>query len=181
MSRGYLEYVENHWANISPNALRRLARALEVSPVELLGGRAEVPQGSGVRCRVPILEELSEDECRRLVAPGGVGRVVFLTKDGPSAVPVNYAFVEGAIVFRTMGGDELDDLSGEDVGFQVDRLDRAFNRGWNVVVFGKAHRIDDPSEVSRLHKIVDQWADDEHRSCVRIEPHRITGRRIRAG
>jgi transcriptional regulator with XRE-family HTH domain len=179
MTPGYLDYVENHSANVSADALRRLARALEVSPAYLLGGHAEVPPGSGVRCRVPILEKLSEDECRRLIAPGGVGRVVFLTKDGPAAVPVNYAVIQGAIVFRTMGGDELDELTDGDVGFQVDRLDEAFNEGWNVVIAGEARRIEDPREIWRLHEIVRHWAGDDRRACVRIEPRRITGRRIR--
>jgi len=178
MTSGYLDYVENHSANISSDALRRLARALEVTPAELLGGHAEVPPGGGVPTRLPDLEELGEEECRRLIAPGGVGRVVFPTEAGPAAIPVNYAVVDGAIVFRTMSGGELDDLAGEDVGFEVDRLDEAFSRGWSVLVSGRALGIGDPGEVRRLHQIVKPWTGASSESCVRIEPRRISGRRI---
>ncbi|MGI8332950.1 helix-turn-helix domain-containing protein [Actinomadura scrupuli] len=178
MTPGYLDYVENHSANISPDALRRLARALEVTPADLLGGHAEVPPGGGVPSRLPDLEELGEEECRRLIAPGGVGRVVFPTEAGPAAVPVNYAVVDGAIVFRTMSGGELDRLAGENVGFEVDRLDEAFSRGWSVLVSGQARGVGDPGEVMRLHQIVKPWTGEPSEACVRIEPRRISGRRI---
>jgi transcriptional regulator with XRE-family HTH domain len=178
MSPGYLDYLENHSANVSPDALRRLARALEVPAAELLGGHADVPPGSGVPSRLPALDELGEGECRRLIAPGGVGRVVFPTEAGPAAIPVNYAVVDGAIVFRTTSGGELDDLIGENVGFEVDRVDEAFSRGWSVLVSGEATGVGDPGEVGRLHEIVKPWAGGNRGSCVRIEPRRITGRRI---
>jgi nitroimidazol reductase NimA-like FMN-containing flavoprotein (pyridoxamine 5'-phosphate oxidase superfamily) len=181
MSPGYLDYVENHSACVSPDALRRLARALEVTPAELLGGHADVPPGGGVPCRLPDLKELDEDECRRLIAPGGVGRVVYTTEESPAAIPVNYAVIDDAIVFRTTGGGELEEMVGEDVGFEVDQIDEAFSEGWSVLVCGRARAIHESGEVQRIHEIVRPWAGDECRSCVRIEPRRITGRRIHAG
>jgi hypothetical protein len=181
MTPGYLDYVEKHSANISPDALRRLARALQVSPAELLGGHAEVPPGGGVPSRLPAMEELGEEECRRLIAPGGVGRVVFPTEAGPAALPVNYAVVDGAIVFRTMRGGELDELSGQNVGFEVDRVDEAFSKGWSVLVSGRARRVADPAEVRHLHELVTPWTGEDSGSCLRIEPYRISGRRIHTG
>lgn len=38
--------------------------------------------------------------------PGGVGRVAFATAAGTAVLPVNFAMVHGAIVFRTGEGTE---------------------------------------------------------------------------
>jgi nitroimidazol reductase NimA-like FMN-containing flavoprotein (pyridoxamine 5'-phosphate oxidase superfamily) len=43
-------------------------------------------------------------ECRRLIAPGGVGRIAFSTSSGPVVVPVNFAVLAGTIVVRTAEG-----------------------------------------------------------------------------
>jgi hypothetical protein len=61
----------------------------------------------------------------------------------------------------------------------VDKLDDAFKNGWSVLISGRASRIGDPEEIWRLYGIVKPWAGDDRRVCVRIEPRRITGRRIR--
>ena len=49
------------------------------------------------------LEVLSDDECRRLLATGGVGRVA-VPGEPPIVRPVNFAFDENRIVIRTGAG-----------------------------------------------------------------------------
>ena len=50
------------------------------------------------------LEVLSHDECRRLLATGGVGRVA-VPGEPPIVRPVNFAFDEDRIVIRTGAGE----------------------------------------------------------------------------
>ncbi|MFI7708703.1 pyridoxamine 5'-phosphate oxidase family protein [Nonomuraea sp. NPDC049480] len=86
----------------------------------------------------PVLEVLEREECLALVAPGGIGRVAFNGSHGPTVLPVNYKFHDGAIVFRTSYGGPMDQdlrtgVQGVDIliGFQVDRIDgmkEAFSR-----------------------------------------------------
>ena len=49
----------------------------------------------------PIVELLDEAECLRLISAGGVGRIGYMGRFGPTVLPVNYALHEGTIVFRT--------------------------------------------------------------------------------
>ena len=54
------------------------------------------------------LELLSEDEARKLLATGGVGRVGLTIGALPAIFPVNYKVIDGAIVFRTAPGSKTD-------------------------------------------------------------------------
>ena len=47
------------------------------------------------------LNELTPEQCRTHLSVGGVGRLVFATARGPVALPVNFEFTEGQIVFST--------------------------------------------------------------------------------
>ena len=49
----------------------------------------------------PVLERLDEDECLRLISPGGVGRLAFSGRYGLTVFPVNYTVHDGSIMFRT--------------------------------------------------------------------------------
>src|ERR1043165_4198297 len=56
------------------------------------------------------VEYLDADECRRLLAAHPVGRVAVLVHGAPEIFPVNHAFVDGAVVFRTDDGTKLQAL-----------------------------------------------------------------------
>ena len=47
------------------------------------------------------IQDLGEDECLRLIAPGGVGRIAYQSRFGPAVLPVNYKWHDGAVLFRT--------------------------------------------------------------------------------
>src|SRR5918992_4930706 len=100
MPPGYIEYLEPHAANITAEALVRLATGLETTGASLLGEGVDRAAGGNLYGRRPRLDRLTDSECRALITPGGVGRVVFSTDRGPEALPVNYSFVEDALVFR---------------------------------------------------------------------------------
>lgn len=134
----------------------------------------------------PELEQLDEAECLRLISPGGIGRIAFSGRFGPSVLPVNYGLHEGTIVFRTaqdspMGQDLRTDIADAEykVAFEIDNFDLAAREGWSVLIQGAAHHVDSQAErASVMGAGVDPWPGGEKELFVRIIPTRVTGRRI---
>ncbi|MFC6554702.1 pyridoxamine 5'-phosphate oxidase family protein [Nonomuraea cavernae] len=185
MAAGYVKYLEENPETLATGTLGRLAAALETTVESLLGGGLDRPPGRGPAAAHPMLESLDRDECLRLVAPGGVGRVAFSGLYGPTVLPVNYRLHEGAIVFRTAHGGPMDrdlrtGVEGMDIkiGFEVDRIDEARREGWSVLIQGPAHHVP-PDEIERVvGSGVTPWAGGERELYIRIVPQRITGRRV---
>jgi nitroimidazol reductase NimA-like FMN-containing flavoprotein (pyridoxamine 5'-phosphate oxidase superfamily) len=133
------------------------------------------------------LEILGEDECIRLIAPGGIGRLVFAGRFDLTVLPVNYVLHDGAILFRTAAAGSTDEdlRTGIDhaeyrVAFEVDDIDAETREGWSVLIQGPAHHIDDPAErADALAEGVEPWAGGDREHFISISPARITGRRIR--
>ena len=180
MSLRYLEYLERYPARPGAAALRRLAAALRTTPAALLGAGADSPPGPALPAGRRVLTRLMPAECRRLIAPGGVGRIGLTTISGPVVLPVNFAVLAGTIVIRTAEGTIIDGHADEQVAFEVDHIDEALSQGWSVLVRGPAHRVAAPAELCRLQEdaVVWPWAGGEREVYVRILPARITGRRI---
>ncbi len=134
-----------------------------------------------------VLEELDEAECMRLIAPGGIGRLVFAGRYDLTVLPVNYKMHNGAILFRTaaQGTTDEDLRTGIDhaeyrVAFEVDQFDSDAREGWSVLVQGPAHHLDSESEQAEAMTVgVVPWAGGDREHFIRITPARITGRRIR--
>ena len=128
------------------------------------------------------LVELDVEECWRLIAPGGVGRVVFDGERGPSALPVNYRMSGHQVVFRTLAGSQLDQAVGHDpVGFEVDRIDDTFSVGWSVLASGRLRRARDESERDVLADLdVEPWSGAGRDTYLVLEVLQLTGRRIEA-
>jgi transcriptional regulator with XRE-family HTH domain len=185
MSPGYLKYLEENADTPDTGALYRLADALGTTVDDLLGGGQDRPPGRGPAMAHPSLETLDEQECRRLIAPGGIGRVAFNGSHGPTVLPVNYKVHEGAIVFRTAAGGAMDkDLStgleGVDIviAFEVDNFDETNREGWSVLVQGPAHHLPPEEADGAAGTGVTPWAGGERQLYIRIVPQQITGRRI---
>jgi transcriptional regulator with XRE-family HTH domain len=186
MSAGYLEYLESHLGTPDVGTVTRLAVALETTVQDLLGGGRERPPGPGPAAAAPVLEVVEPEECLRLIAPGGIGRVAFNNLSGPIVLPVNYRVRDGSVVFRTAYGGPMDQdlrtgLEGVDikVGFQVDRIDEARRAGWSVLIQGPAHHVPEDEVSAVADADVTPWAGGERQLYIRIVPHQITGRRVR--
>jgi nitroimidazol reductase NimA-like FMN-containing flavoprotein (pyridoxamine 5'-phosphate oxidase superfamily) len=129
----------------------------------------------------PRMEELDQDECRRLLAGRHLGRLAIPDFGGPVIFPVNYVFDQGLIVFRTDPGSKLDAATErESVAFEVDAVDEATRTGWSVVVHGTLAEITDRAHLARLRTLpLYPWAPGEKNRYVRVRPVKVTGRRIR--
>jgi nitroimidazol reductase NimA-like FMN-containing flavoprotein (pyridoxamine 5'-phosphate oxidase superfamily) len=136
-----------------------------------------------------VLEILDEAECLRLIAPGGIGRLVFAGRFDLTVLPVNYKLHDGAILFRTAHDNSTDeDLrtgiqhAEYRVAFEVDDFDRDTREGWSVLVQGPAHHVESEAELARAQTAgLESWADGGRQHYISITPARITGRRIRHG
>jgi transcriptional regulator with XRE-family HTH domain len=181
----YLIYLETS-PDSSPTqaTLIRLAAALGTSIGALSGAGLNVPPGQRGAAVNPVLASLSERECRSLIAHGGVGRVLFVEPGrGPVAVPVNYRMDGDDVLFRTGDDTQLaESLRRQaNVSFDVDHLDEALGEGWSVLLTGTASAITEPDELGRLRSLdIEPWAGGDRQTYIRLRPHLVTGRAIRA-
>src|SRR5450432_1063771 len=133
-----------------------------------------------------LTEKLDETECRRLISPGGIGRIAYHGRYDLTVLPVNYRMADGAIVFRTAE----DSLTGQDlrtgiahadykVAFEIDHFDEEAREGWSVLIQGPAHHLDSDAEQAPARAAgVSPWPSGEKDHFIRIIPARITGRRV---
>jgi nitroimidazol reductase NimA-like FMN-containing flavoprotein (pyridoxamine 5'-phosphate oxidase superfamily) len=134
-----------------------------------------------------VLETLDEDECLRLITPGGIGRLVYAGRYDLTVLPVNYKLHDGAILFRTAqdSATEEDLRTGIEhaeyrVAFEVDEFDAAAKEGWSVLIQGPAHHLDTEAERAEAEAAaIETWPGGQREHFIRISPVRITGRRIR--
>jgi nitroimidazol reductase NimA-like FMN-containing flavoprotein (pyridoxamine 5'-phosphate oxidase superfamily) len=146
----------------------------------------QAPQGAE-HAAGAMIENLDEAECLRLISPGGVGRIAFTGRYGPTVLPVNYQLHQGDIIFRTQHDSATDeDLrtgiqnASYRVAFEVDDFSAAAREGWSVLVQGGARHAESEEERASAHQAgVEPWAPGERDPFVRVVPSRITGRRIR--
>ena len=183
MSPAYVRYLESQPAQLTHPSAMRLAVALETTVDVLLGGGVELPAGQGGANPRAELEALSPEECRQFLAPGGVGRLVFLEARGPVALPVNFRMLGDDVVLRTAALSSVRSATQAGrVGFEVDHIDDAMREGWSVLVTGYAHEVREAEQLQQLEQLgVEPWSGDDRPFYVRIEPVEVSGRRIRSG
>jgi nitroimidazol reductase NimA-like FMN-containing flavoprotein (pyridoxamine 5'-phosphate oxidase superfamily) len=135
----------------------------------------------------PELEALDEAECLRLIAPGGIGRIAYSGRYGPTVLPVNYTLYERTIVFRTAQDSPTDEdlrtgIANAEyrVAFEIDEIDLGAREGWSVLIQGPVHHVESDGERASVLKAgVETWPGGDRELFLRIVPSRITGRRIR--
>ena len=184
VSPGYVEYLEEH-RRPDTDAVPGWPARWRPPSTSCWAAPYDRPPGPVPAVAAPVLEELDEKECLRLIAPGGIGRVAFNGSHGPTVLPVNYQVHEGAILFRTAAGGPMDQdlrtgMQGVEIkiGFEVDQIDEAHREGWSVLVQGPAHHVPEEETAELIGADVSPWAGGDRRLYVRIIPSQITGRRI---
>lgn len=131
------------------------------------------------------LEILMPDECLRLLAghAPNVGRVGLIHDGRPLVLPVNYAMLDDAVVFRTDRGAKLTAAEqAAAVVFEVDEIDSSWEEGWSVVVHGYAELLQSDEQGRPLKDLgLCSWVPADRAHHVRVVAERVTGRSIEAG
>jgi uncharacterized protein len=122
------------------------------------------------------LEVLSDDECRRLLANGGVGRVA-LPGEPPTVRPVNFAFDGDRIVIRT-GAGALWAAACRSVRatFEVDGVRNVDHGGWSVIASGPLVPLTADARVLTLP--LRAWAPKGRDRFVAVTVEELSGRRL---
>ncbi len=126
------------------------------------------------------LEILTEAQCEALLSSRTLGRIGVTIGGLPAIFPVNYAYVDGSVVFRTGPGAKLRAASrGIVVAFEIDGYDATLQAGWSVLVIGRAAEVTDELELARLAaSTLSPWAGGSREYYVRVEAEVVSGRRI---
>lgn len=125
----------------------------------------------------PTLDELSREECLKLLGEHCIGRIAVATPGAaPLVMPVNYLLDGEVVVFRSGVGTKLRALRGTPVSFQLDEFDEFHRTGWSVLIRGAAYEA---TRWETEHLALTAWAPGDKGHWIRVVPTAITGRRIR--
>ena len=117
---------------------------------------------------------------------GGVGRLVFTTRYGPTALPVEYKIDGGSIVLGTWDPVFDEDLrtgiqyADYQVAVEVDQIDQQAHKGWIVLARGAAHHLDTEAErAPYINAGLEPWVEDVPAHFIRVSPTNLFGVRVR--
>ena len=130
------------------------------------------------------LQDLSRPECVELLATSAVGRIGVDLDGRPVVLPVNFAVVDGCILFRTGHGTKLAAATAHVVvAFEADAFEPDGSAGWSVLVRGTCTEVTDPAELDRMRAVpLDKWVTDGGADrYVLISLTEISGRRFDHG
>lgn len=129
-----------------------------------------------------VYEEISRDECLRLLSQSSLGRLAALVDGRPVVFPVNYTVDRDTVVFRTDPGTKLAGAGFGRVAFEIDGTDPERRTGWSVIVQGVGTEITEALDLrsDALRNLdLQPWAPGQRAHWVAIEAESITGRRLR--
>ena len=148
------------------------------------GGSAPPSPGVGAP---RVVERLDEAECWELLASGALGRLVYTSRYGPTALPVVYTIDKGSIVLGTWDPVLFDEdlrtgiaQAEYQVAVEADQIDVTAREGWMVLVRGAAHHLD--AEAERAPFIdagLEPWIEGVPAHYIRVSPASIWGNRTR--
>jgi nitroimidazol reductase NimA-like FMN-containing flavoprotein (pyridoxamine 5'-phosphate oxidase superfamily) len=124
------------------------------------------------------LRQLSDDECRALLATSEIGRVGVSVRALPAIFPVRFTMLDDDVVFRTSRETLLAKVAADAVvAFEADAIDDGHRTGWSVLVVGRAELIDAGTEFERVRRApLLPWTTSPDDSFVRIATGTISGR-----
>ena len=133
------------------------------------------------RSSIGNFTELSEAECKQLLAEHSAGRVGFMAADGPQILPVTYQFRHGSVIFRTSPVGVLSGLVRRtSVAFEIDNIDEQNKSGWSVLVLGFAEAMAHNYLLTSAWETgPEPWADGVRNLFIEIRPRKISGRAVR--
>ena len=127
-----------------------------------------------------LLLELSEQECRRLLATTPLGRLAVTEKALPMIVPVHYTLRGDDVVLSNLSASRTRAAhAGAVLAFEADDYDPVTREGWAVSVIGASRPITDPDEVAALDALdFAPWTGDVRQGYVAVRIGLLKGRRL---
>ncbi len=124
------------------------------------------------------VHDISEAECRKLLAAFEFGRIAFRAGDVLEVFPVNYHADGAAITFRTAPGTKLAGvLLADDVVFEIDHI--GVREAWSVIGHGRARHLETSDEIEAAERLpIHPLVPTSSREYVRIDLTRLSGRRF---
>jgi Pyridoxamine 5'-phosphate oxidase len=134
-----------------------------------------------------VLEPLSEAECIELLAHGGLGRLVYTSRYGPTALPVAYKTDRESVVVGTWDPALFDEdlrtgieQAEYQVAVEVDQIDAEAREGWFLLLRGPAHHLDTEAERTPfIDAGLEPWIEGVPAHFIRVNPTTIWGNRVR--
>jgi hypothetical protein len=133
-----------------------------------------------------VADLLGEDECMELLADGGMGRLVFTSRYGLTAMPVMYKIDGESIVLGTWDPVLDEDLrtgiadADYQVAVEADQIDPQARLGWVVVARGAAHHLDTEAErAPAIDAGLEPWIEGVPAHYIRVTPITIFGLFVR--
>lgn len=129
-----------------------------------------------------FIEDISPEECRRLLKEHSLGRLGVVVGGRPLIFPVNYLFDSDVVVFRTDPGTKLAGSVFGSTVFEIDGVDEIHQTGWSVIVSGVSTEINEAIDTlsDRLRELdVHPWAPGEKAHWVALRAETITGRTVK--
>jgi len=127
---------------------------------------------------------MPEEECEALLRLGVFGRVAVATSTGPHIFPINYSVVDDAIVMRTTPYSVLG-THGRNrmLAFEVDELNREYQRGWSILARGRAEVVTDDGDLRHIREVWDPrpWAGGTRNLYLRLPWTELSGRKLGRG
>jgi len=124
--------------------------------------------------------ELNRAESLELLTSKTVGRLGFLSEDGPQILPLNYALVDQNVIVRTVAyGTVARSALDQRVAFEVDEVDEFLQAGWSVLVVGPAQLLTDAQlKQLRLGTGPEPWAEGPRTLFISVACQHVSGRRL---
>jgi nitroimidazol reductase NimA-like FMN-containing flavoprotein (pyridoxamine 5'-phosphate oxidase superfamily) len=122
-----------------------------------------------------------------LLANGGVGRLVFTSRHGPTALPTVYRIDGESIVLSTWNRALFDEdlrtgiaYADYQVAVEVDQIDLKARDGWVVLARGAAHHLDTEAERAPfIDAGLEPWVEGVPTHFIRVTPTSFFGVRGR--
>lgn len=129
--------------------------------------------------QLPVFEDICPKDCLELLRAEPVGHVALSANALPVVLPVNFAVLDGDIVWRSGRDARLSTCADYVVAFEVDHFEPGESRGWSVMVQGLAHVMGREEIVRAAELELECWTRDELAdSYVCLVPDIVTGTRI---
>lgn len=123
---------------------------------------------------------MDRSECLTAARSRAIGRVAVTADALPAVFPINFAFLDDDVIFRTATGTKLATaLRNNVVAFEVDEVDPISHTGWSVLIVGRAEVLTRPDDLARARAVpLVPWAPGNRGHFVRIRSELVSGRRL---